>query len=181
MPTARNETPSADPVITRIDDPQWAKIVETGTWRPECPVGRSDLGRLDINFVNFAGTIERGAMVANKDMVEDLAEIFTLLFEAGFPIEQMRPSEEYDGDLDGGLMANNTAVFNCRKPGQINAPVLDSPHANGRAIDINPHQNPWHDPHCDCWMPSADYAYDRVGPGVVTKGSLPWQLFTERG
>lgn len=156
-------------------------MADTGTWRPGCPAGRDDLRRLDINYVDFDGTVNRGTLVANRDSVEDLAEIFTALFDANFPIDRMRPVETYDGDVDRSLRANNTSAFNCRKPDQINAPVLDSPHANGRAIDINPYQNPWTDPRCDCWMPSDDFAAVRIGDGVINEGSLPVRLFTDRG
>jgi hypothetical protein len=172
---------SADPVITRIGDDQWALIVETGTWRPGCPVGRKSLRRLDINYADFEGRITRGALVAHRDSVRDLAEIFTEIFDAGFPIALMEPVEFFDGDVNASLQANNTSAFNCRRPGQINAPMKASPHANGRAIDINPYQNPWQDPRCTCWVPSADYGPVREGPGVITKGSLVWDLFTERG
>lgn len=171
----------ADPVISPIDDQQWTEMVDTGIWRPGCPAGRKDLRRLDINYVNFDGEINRGALVANRDAVDDLSGIFTALFDAGFPIDRMRPVEAYDGDVDRSLRANNTSAFNCRKPDQINAPVLDSPHANGRAIDINPYQNPWTDPRCDCWMPSDDFAAARIGAGVIIEDSLPWRLFTDRG
>ena len=172
---------SADPAVARIGDRQWARIEATGTWRPGCPVGRADLRRLDVNYVDFDGAVQRGRLVAHRDSVDDLAAILSGLFKAGFPIHRMDPVEEYGGDVVRSLEANNTSAFNCRRPDQINAPVLESPHANGRAIDINPYQNPWTDPRCDCWVPSADFATDRRGPGVITEDSLPWQLFTERG
>jgi hypothetical protein len=171
---------SADAVISKIGDRQWSRIEGTGTWRPGCPVGREDLRRLDVNFVDFEGNVRRGDLIANRDTVDDLAAIFTELFDAGFPIEDMHSVEKDDGDVRTSLEANNTSAFNCRRPDQINAPVLDSPHANGRAVDINPYQNPWTDPRCDCWVPSADFASNRVGPGVIDEGSLPWRLFTER-
>ena len=155
-------------------------MVLTGTWRPGCPAGREDLRRLDINYIDFDGNVDRGSMVANRDVIEDLAEIFTELFEAKFPIDRMQPVETYGGDVIASLEANNTSAFNCRRPDQINAPVMDSPHANGRAIDINPYQNPWTDPRCGCWVPSDDFSTVRIGPGVITEGSLPWKLFTER-
>lgn len=182
-PSASASPPStsADPAISRIGDRQWARIEATGTWRSECPVGRADLRRLDVNYVDFDGIVQRGRLVAHRDSIDDLAAIFTGLFEAGFPIERMDPVEEYDGDVVRSLEANNTSAFNCRRPDQINAPVTDSPHANGRAIDINPYQNPWTDPRCDCWVPSADFSTKRRGPGVITEGSIPWRLFTERG
>jgi hypothetical protein len=172
---------SADAVISRIGDGQWSRIEATGTWRPECPAGRDDLRRLDVNYVDFDGVVRRGSLVAHRDSIADLAEIFRGLFEGGFPLERMDPVEEYRGDVVRSLEANNTSAFNCRRPDQINAPVTDSPHANGRAVDINPYQNPWTDPRCDCWVPSADFAENRDGPGVITQGSLPWRLLTERG
>jgi hypothetical protein len=168
-------------VISTIGDRQWARIERTGTWRPGCPVGREDLRRLDVNYVDFEGNVERGSLVAHYDTVDDLADIFTELFADGFPIARMEPVEKYGGDVIRSLTANNTSAFNCRRPGQINAPVLESPHANGRAIDINPYQNPWVDPRCDCWVPSSDFAKERSGAGVITEEGLPWRLFNERG
>ena len=144
-------------------------------------MGREDLRRLDISYLDFTGSVRRGALIAHRDVVDDLAAILTELFEEGFPIARMRPVEQYDGDVVRSLAANNTSAFNCRRPDQINAPVASSPHANGRAIDINPYQNPWVDPRCDCWMPSSDFADTRRGPGVISKGGLAWRLFTERG
>ena len=173
--------PDARPVISLISDEQWRRMVATGTWRTGCPVGRADLRRLQIGFVDFDGELRRGSLVAHRDSVVDLAEIFTALFDARFPIERMEPVERYGGDVVRSLRSNNTSAYNCRKPGQINAPVTESPHASGRAIDINPVQNPWRDPRCDCWMPRATYAEATSGPGIVRKGSLPVQLFEDRG
>lgn len=182
---ARAQVPAAtgpDPVITRIPDRQWRRIVDTGTWRPGCPMGRKDLRRLEVGFIDFEGRAKRGVLIAHRDSVDDLAAIFTELFDARFPIARMKPVERYGGEVVRSLEANNTSAFNCRKPNQINAPVRDSPHANGRAIDINPLQNPWTDPRCDyCWVPSARYAKATAGPGVIRKGSLPVRLFEQRG
>ena len=173
--------PAADPVIKPIPDAQWERIVATGTWRPGCPVGREDLRRLEVGYIGFDGQYRRGVLVAHRDSVQDLAEIFTGLFDAGFPIGLMVPVEKYGGDVVRSLRANNTSAFNCRKPGQINAPVKESPHANGRAVDINPVQNPWMDPRCDCWVPSAKHAKQTDGPGIIREESLPVFLFESRG
>jgi hypothetical protein len=187
LPPTLSPTPTqpaaqdARPVISSISDEQWRRMVATGTWRPGCPVGRTDLRRLQIGYVDFDGDVRRGSIVAHRDSVVDLAEIFTALFDARFPIERMEPVERYGGDVVRSLRANNTSAYNCRKPGQINAPVTDSPHASGRAIDINPVQNPWKDPRCDCWMPGATYAEATSGPGIIRTRSLPVQLFKDRG
>ena len=187
-PMAASPTPmapppaiGANPTIGEVPEDQWAKIVATGTWRPGCPVGRGQLRRIEVNHYDFDGEIQRGVLVAHSDTAQDLADIFTEMFEAGFPITRIVPAEEYAGDVQRSLEADATSAFNCRRPGQINAPVLLSPHASGRAIDINPYRNPWLDLRCDCWQPSADYATTRTGPGVISLGSLPWRLFTDHG
>jgi len=155
--------------------------VATGAWRPGCPVAAAQLRRVEVNHYDFDGKVQRGVLVVNADVAAVTAKIFTRLFEAKFPIRRMRPVEEYGGDNTRSLAADNTAAYNCRRPSQINAPVKESPHANGRAIDINPYENPWVDLRCDCWQPGPTYGKKRTGPGVITKGSLPWRLFTEQG
>jgi hypothetical protein len=172
---------NASPRITRITDAQWEQIVRANAWRPGCPVGQNDLRRLEINHYDYDGDIQRGVMVAHRDTVESLAEIFTELFDDQFPINRMRPVEEYDGDVTKSLRADNTSAYNCRRPDQINAPVKQSPHANGRAVDINPYRNPWLDLRCDCWQPSAEYAKATKGQGVIREGSPVIKIFTSRG
>ena len=174
--------PTADAVIKPVGAKQWARIVEAGVWRKECPVGRAGLRRIDVNHHDFDGGIQRGVLVVNADVAESVARIFTKLFDAGFPIRKMRPMEEYDGDDDVAMLDDDTSGFNCRKPAQANAPPTLSPHANGRAIDVNPYENPWIDPRCDCWNPDAAGAKKpRRGPGVITKGSIAWTIFTDEG
>ena len=42
-------------------------MVAAGVWRPGCPVGRDDLRRLDVNFVDFSGNVQRGVLIANLE------------------------------------------------------------------------------------------------------------------
>ncbi len=149
---------TADPVISRIGAKQWAAIRATGVWRKGCPVGRSELRRIEVNHHDFDGGVQRGVLVVNADVAESVAGIFTQLFDAGFPIRTMRPMEEYGGDDDVAMLDDDTSGFNCRTPAQANAPSALSPHANGRAIDVNPYENPWIDPRCDCWNPDKEGA-----------------------
>ena len=52
----------------------------------------------------------------------------------------MRLVDDYGGDDDRSMAANNTSGFNCRRvAGQQNW----SAHAYGAAIDLNPLQNPY--------------------------------------
>lgn len=179
--SATAEPQSADAVIEKVPAAQWARMTEVGMWRPGCPATRSDLRRVEVNHHRFDGTIGRGVLVVNRDVAPVVAEIFTELFDAEFPIRKMQPVERYDGDANASLAADNTSAYNCRRPDQINAPPMDSPHANGRAIDINPRENPWMDLRCDCWFPTAATAKRKPGPGKILKGGLVWRLFTERG
>ena len=172
---------AANAEITRIPDRQWKRIVAVGAWRPGCPAGRSELRRVDVNYVNFDGEVRRGALVVNRDVAASVARAFTKLFQARFPIRRMVPVEAYGGDVNKSLAADNTSAYNCRQLNQINAPVPKSPHANGRAIDINPRENPWTDLRCDCWLPSPRNRERVPGPGVILRHGLVWRVFHREG
>ena len=172
---------TADPVIRKVPRGQWKRILEAGVWRPGCPLGRTDLRRVEINHFDFAGEVQRGVLVVNADVAASTARIFSRLFRERFPIRRMQPLETYDGDNYASLADDNTGAYNCRRPDQINAPFMDSPHANGRAIDINPLENPWKDLRCKCWSPSAEHQERSPGPGKILKGGPVWRAFTDEG
>lgn len=181
-PTATSPAPTeAAAAIRTVPVAQWDRMVAAGMWRRGCPVRREQLRRVEVNYVDFSGEVRRGVLVANADVAPSLARIFTRLFDARFPIRRMQPVEAYDGDSDASLRADNTAAYNCRRHSQINAPPMKSPHAHGRAIDINPLENPWKDPRCRCWSPSARYKARRPGKGVIVKGGLVWRAFRDEG
>jgi L,D-peptidoglycan transpeptidase YkuD (ErfK/YbiS/YcfS/YnhG family) len=180
-----NAPATADASINAIPDTEWSAIVATGVWHTGCPANQAQLRRVEINFHGFDGAVHRGALVVRTDVASSVARIFTRLFDAGFPIRRMVPIEAYRGDDNASMAADNTSAFNCRKAAQANAPVGSSPHANGRAIDVNPYENPWIDPRCNCFKPSTKYAglgkTLRSGRGVITKGSVAWKAFTSEG
>lgn len=180
-PTPRMEEQTAAPEIERIPDRQWRAIVKAGVWRPGCPVSRNQLRLVKVNHHTFDGGIKRGSLVVNRDVAESVVRIFTRLFEIEFPIRRMRPVEHYDGDVKASLSADNTSAFNCRRPNQINAPVKESPHANGRAIDVNPRENPWVDLRCRCWTPGPENRRRTPGPGKIRKGGPVWKTFRHEG
>jgi hypothetical protein len=173
--------PDADAVIERIPARQWQRMVATGVWRPECPASRRDLRRVEVDHVDFEGRDKRGVLVVNRDVARSVARVFSELYVEGFPIRRMRPVEVYGGDVNESLAADNTSAYNCRRLDQINAPVLESPHANGRAVDINPVENPWTDLRCDCWLPGPEHRRRTRGPGKIVEGGLVWRLFRAEG
>ena len=180
-PTPSPTPETADPVVRRIPDAQWRAMQAAGVVRADCPASRADLRRVEVNFHDWRGDVQRGVLVVNRDVADDVTRIFTDIFDAGFPIRSMKPIEEFDGDDNASMAANNTSAYNCRTPGQANSAAADSPHANGRAIDINPVQNPWLDPRCDCFMPTGEHAARTPGRGKILQGGKVWRAFTERG
>lgn len=142
---------------------------------------RSQLRRVEVNFHTFDGGVQRGVLVVNRDVAREVAAIFTDIFDAEFPIRSMRPIEHFDGDDNASMAANNTSAYNCRNAAQANSSAYDSPHANGRAVDINPRQNPWWDPRCSCFMPTPRHAARTPGKGKILQGGPAWKAFTKRG
>ncbi|MEV0092220.1 M15 family metallopeptidase [Streptomyces sp. NPDC050738] len=195
-PTATRTPPSATPspemsasvpapavaaVVSQIGDRQWARIVAAGAWRPECPVGRAGLRRVELNHWGFDGAVHRGSLVVRDDVAASVVRVFTELFEKRFPIRRMEPIEAYGGDDAASMRADNSSAFNCRKQAQANASAAKSPHGNGRAVDINPMENPWTDQRCKCWQPSAKYSGRTPGLGKILKGGPVWRAFTAEG
>ncbi len=112
------------------------------SWRTGCPVSPSQLRRLRVVYWGFDGSAHTGTLVANADAVGDLVRVFSRLYAARFPIRRMRPIDAYRGRDEPSLEADNTSAFNCRyavAPG----PRRWSVHAYGRAIDVNPIENPY--------------------------------------
>jgi len=160
---------------------EWALIVSTGAWHPGCPATQQSLRRVEVNFHGFDGGVHRGTLVVNADVAADVARIFTTLFDRGYPIRQMVPIEVFHGDDNASMAADNTSAYNCRRASQANASPTASPHANGRAVDINPWENPWVDDRCHCFQPDAYYGTHRTGPAAIVKGGLAWTVFTSAG
>jgi hypothetical protein len=155
---------------------------DAGMVRPGCPVTRrTQLRRVDLDYRGFDGGLRRGHLIVRADVAESVVRIFTKLFEANFPIRRMVGVEVYGGDVKASLRTDNTSAYNCRRPDQINAPTMRSPHANGRAIDINPRENPWMDLRCDCWVPGPRFAKRTDGPGKIVRGGVVWQAFIAEG
>jgi hypothetical protein len=172
---------SADPVVVAVPPAEWAAMVKVGVWHKGCPQSRATLRRVEVNHYGFDGAVHRGAIVVNADVAVAVGRIFTKLFQAKFPIQQMRPVEAFAGDNQRSMAADNTSAYNCRRDSQANSPALMSPHANGRAIDLNPLHNPWMDPRCTCWSPSKRFAGRIAAPGIVVKGGPAWRIFTAEG
>ena len=140
----------------------------TYSWRPGCPVPLRDLRYLRVSFVRFDGTAGYGRMVAHEDVAASVVDVFRALYEQRFPIRRMRLVDAYRGSDDASMAANNTSAFNCRK---VTGGTSWSEHSYGRAIDVNPVQNPY--VAGSTVEPPAGEAYVDRSPlrkGMVTRG-----------
>jgi hypothetical protein len=110
------------------------------SWHAGCPVPLRDLRLLQLNFWGFDGVVHSGHLVVHEDQAIRVRRVMRLLFEARFPIRQMRLVDAYGGSDRRSMAANNTSAFNCRF---VSGTSSWSQHAYGRAIDVNPVQNPY--------------------------------------
>lgn len=136
--TTSTPAPSFRATINPIDEATRARM--KFSWRPGCPVAPDALRLLELTFWGFDGVEHEGELVVAADYAEDIVAVFRHLHEARFRIQQLRLVDEFGGNDDRSMAANNTSGFNCRR-----ATGSDrwSEHAYGRAIDINPIQNPY--------------------------------------
>jgi len=138
------------------------------SWRddPRCP--RFDqLAYLRIDHVTFDGTTARGELVVAAALAPRALELFRRLYALGFPIRQMRLVGDFGANDDASMSADNCSAFNFRL---VAGTQLLSQHALGRAIDINPVENPYVKP--DRIEPPAGAAFaDRtnVRPGMIVR------------
>ena len=69
-----------------------------------------------------------------------MTRVFRELYDAGWPIRRMRLVDDYGGDDERSMAADNTSGFNCRR---VAGSSSWSAHAYGAAVDINPLENPY--------------------------------------
>jgi len=151
------------------------------SWHAGCPVGPASLRTLRVSYVGFDGRPHTGAIVVHRDAAADTGRVFRRLYAARFPIRRLRPIAAYGGSDDRSLAADNTSGFNCRyavAPG----PKRWSVHAYGRAIDVNPVENPYLEGGRVLPPAGARYAdRARVRPGMAVAGGVLVRAFASVG
>jgi D-alanyl-D-alanine carboxypeptidase len=110
------------------------------SWRRGCPMHIRDLRLLTVSRWGFDREVRVGYLVVNRWQAKPMRRVMRKLYEARFPIRRMRLIDRYGADDDRSMNANNTSAFNCRF---VAGTTRWSEHAYGRAIDINPVQNPY--------------------------------------
>lgn len=110
------------------------------SWRPGCPVALRDLRLITARHRGFDGSVRTGRLVVHRDVASDIVRVLRRLWNARFPIRRMELVDRYGASDYRSIEADNTSAFNCR---YVDGTSRWSEHAYGRAIDVNPIENPF--------------------------------------
>jgi hypothetical protein len=165
-----------------IPDGIWRNM-QGKSWRAELPCPpKSELALLRIPYLDFQGITQIGPMIVAKSVAAKVAAIFQEIYDSKkFRIYRIALIDEYQGDDDKSMEANNTSAFNCRTTDR----GAMSRHALGMAVDINPIQNPYREGRVT--SPEAGRAYDQPYKrrsdivGIILKGDVVTRAFARRG
>jgi D-alanyl-D-alanine carboxypeptidase len=179
LPSADLLPPPAGGRYAATIAPVPADVLARSTWQPSCPVAAADLRYLTMSFWGFDGRPHTGEMIVNARVAEAVTRVFRTLFDAHFPIEEMRVTARPELDAPPTGDGNNTGAFVCRPAvGQTRW----SAHAFGLAIDLNPFCNPY--VRGGLVLPELSSSYlDRknVRPGMVFRGDRVVRAFAGIG
>lgn len=110
------------------------------SWQPNCPVPLSRLRKITMTYWGFDDRAHTGEMVVNRDVADDVVSVFRKLYDQRYPIRRMESVDVYKGSDYDSIEADNTSAFNCRR---ATGSGSWSEHAYGRAVDLNPRENPF--------------------------------------
>jgi peptidoglycan LD-endopeptidase CwlK len=145
-----------------------------GTTAPEEII--DSLSLVDILYYSFDGKKHQGQIIVNSSLEDDVYEIFALIAEMKFPIGKVIPIVAYQWDDQNSMADNNSSSFNFRV---IEGTTKLSLHSFGRAVDINPVQNPVIYPQGVIAPAGAKYAPAKAG--AFTAKNPVVQAFLQRG
>lgn len=145
-----------------------------GTAAP--PEVAASLCLIDVYHLGFDGRPHRGQIVVHRELAAEIGEIFRLMEQWRFPIAGVVPIVRYGWSDEASMAADNSSAFNYRTIAGTNRL---SRHALGRALDINPRENPALYP--DGRIAPAGAVYRPGTPGTFTEGHPAVCAFIERG
>ena len=145
------------------------------TWHPGCPVSLDDLRLVTLSYWGFDAASHDGQLVVNRDSVTAVVTAFRALYQAHFPIRVMVLVDYYGGDDERSMAGDNSSAFNCRL---VPGTTTWAQHAYGRAVDINPRENP--EIQNDVIDPPTASAFadrSQSSPAMIHHGDRAWNAF----
>ena len=122
------------------------------------------LSLIDLRYLGFDGRSHLGQLLVHRELAAEIGEIFALMEQWRFPIAGVVPIVRYGWSDEASMAADNSSAFNYRF---ITGTVRLSRHALGRAVDINPRENP------------AIYPDGRIAPAGAIRQPSKAGTFTE--
>jgi hypothetical protein len=149
------------------------------SWREGCPVGFAELRLLRITYWGFDDEPHRGQLVIHRRWAAEIVDVFHRIYDSEFPIRRVRLVDNYGADDLESMRHDNTSAFNCR---YVAGTTTWSMHAFGKAIDINPVENPYVVGSRVSPPNGAPYA-DRsdVRAGMIYERDVVWSAFRTIG
>lgn len=117
--------------ISEIPDDIFEKM-QGKSYKVDCTLPRENLRYIHVLHVGFDNQVHEGELVVNKDIADDVLEIFKELYESGYQIEKVRLVDEYDADDESSMSDNNSSAFNFRF---ISHTTKISKHGMGMAVE----------------------------------------------
>jgi D-alanyl-D-alanine carboxypeptidase len=157
-----------------------ADVLARSTWAPGCPVAAEDLAYVKLTFWGFDDQRHTGELLVNSSVARDVVGVFHRLYEAKFPLEELRITARPELDAPPTGDGNATGSFVCRPT--TGSTTTFSQHAYGLAIDLDPFQNPY--VKSDLVLPELASSYlprGHVRPGMITDDGVVVRAFARIG
>ena len=164
--------------VSRID-PNTRRLMVGSSWHAGCPTPLRDLRLVRVTYRGFDDRPRHGRLAVHLRWADEILVVFRRLYREGFPIRRVRLVDRFDADDRKSMRHDNTSAFNCR---YVAGTTTWSQHAFGRAIDINPVENPYVDGSHVSPLRGRRYL-DRsdVRPGMIVRGEVVLRAFRRIG
>ena len=170
-----------DPYLASVSrlDRETRELMTGASWHEGCPVDLGDLRLVRVTYMGFDREAHRGRLVVHRRWADEMVEVFRRLYSRGFPLRRVRLVDVYGADDRKSMRHDNTSAFNCR---YVAGTTTWSQHAFGRAIDINPIENPYVD--CSYVSPRSGRLHADRSPirrGMIAERDVVWRAFGSIG
>ncbi len=150
-----------------------------GSWHPGCPVPLRNLRLVRLTFWGFDDAAHQGELIVHRGWADEIVRVFHRLYLRRFPIRRMELVDAYGADDRESMRHDNTSAFNCRF---VAGTTTWSQHAYGRAIDVNPVENPYvRGSHVSPRRGRRFLDRSDVRSGMVVEGDVAWRAFDRIG
>lgn len=136
------------------------------------------LSLVTVRYYSFDNNLHQGQLVVHNSLANDIREVFSELEQSKFPIEKVIPIVKYGWSDSRSIADNNTSAFNYRT---VQGSNKLSDHSFGKAIDINPYQNPWVRSSRVSSKQTTSRPYNPSVRGTIVRDDVCYKAFLKRG